>query len=76
MRRHGAGRCADLKAGVGQTQTIGDQTDLRQLHALLLAALQAQRPGLADSVPVHQDFRAEDVRHSRADVSKAARLLG
>ncbi len=43
---------------------------------LLLAALQQQRPALADSVPVHRDFRAGDVRHSRADIAKAARLLG
>lgn len=72
-----AGTVADA-AAVNQVYNVavGDQTDLRQLHALLLAALQAQRPGLADSVPVHRDFRAGDVRHSRADVGKAARLLG
>jgi UDP-N-acetylglucosamine/UDP-N-acetylgalactosamine 4-epimerase len=55
---------------------VGGQTDLKQLHALLLAALQQQRPGLADSVPVHRDFRAGDVRHSRADIAKAGALLG
>ena len=55
---------------------VGDQTDLKQLHAMLLAALQQQRPGLAHSVPAHRDFRAGDVRHSRADIAKAARLLG
>ncbi|HOB92516.1 MAG TPA: NAD-dependent epimerase/dehydratase family protein [Aquabacterium sp.] len=55
---------------------VGGQTDLKQLHALLLAALQQQRPGLADSEPVHREFRAGDVRHSRADTAKAARLLG
>ncbi len=55
---------------------VGDQTDLRQLHTLLMQALQAQRPGLATTAPVHRDFRAGDVRHSRADVGKAARLLG
>jgi len=28
---------------------VGDQTDLNRLHAMLLAALQAQRPGLAEA---------------------------
>lgn len=72
-----AGTVADA-AAVNQVYNVamGDQTDLRQLYALLLQALQAQRPGLSDSVPVHRDFRAGDVRHSRADVSKAVRLLG
>lgn len=55
---------------------VGDQTDLKQLHAILLAALQQQRPGLADSTPLHREFRVGDVRHSRADTAKAARLLG
>jgi len=30
----------------------------------------------AQSEPVYRDFRAGDVRHSLADISKAARLLG
>jgi len=55
---------------------VGDQTDLNQLHALLASALQSLRPGLRVAEPLRQDFRAGDVRHSRADVSKAASLLG
>ena len=55
---------------------VGDQTDLKQLHSLLQQALQAQRPALPTSAPVHRDFRAGDVRHSRADIGKAGRLLG
>lgn len=72
-----AGTVTDA-AAVNQVYNVavGDQTDLKQLHAMLLAALQQQRPGLADSAPVHRDFRAGDVRHSRADTAKAARLLG
>jgi UDP-N-acetylglucosamine/UDP-N-acetylgalactosamine 4-epimerase len=31
---------------------------------------------LGDVKPVYQDFRAGDVRHSLADISKAQRLLG
>ena len=55
---------------------VGDQTDLKRLHALLLAALQRCSPNLGQSVPVHRDFRVGDVRHSRADIGKAMRLLG
>jgi UDP-N-acetylglucosamine 4-epimerase len=55
---------------------VGDQTDLNGLHALLAQALQTKRPGLAVASPSYQDFRAGDVRHSRADTGKAARLLG
>ena len=55
---------------------VGDQTDLNQLHALLAGALQSLRPGLQVAEPLRQGFRAGDVRHSRADVSKAASLLG
>ncbi len=55
---------------------VGDQTDLNQLHGMLVAALQAQRPGLAGQGPAYRGFRDGDVRHSRADISKAARLLG
>ena len=55
---------------------VGDQTDLNQLHALLAGALQSLRSGLRVAEPLRQDFRAGDVRHSRADVSKAASLLG
>ena len=55
---------------------VGDQTDLNGLHALLAQALQAQCPGLTVASPERRDFRAGDVRHSRADVSKAQRLLG
>ena len=35
---------------------VGDQTDLNRLHAMLLAALQAQRPGLADSARCTASF--------------------
>ena len=55
---------------------VGDQTDLNQLHALLASALQSLRACLQVAEPLRQGFRAGDVRHSRADVSKAASLLG
>lgn len=54
---------------------VGDRTTLNDLF-------NAIRDTLADNgihyqlEPVHQDFRAGDVRHSQADVSKAGQLLG
>jgi UDP-N-acetylglucosamine 4-epimerase len=41
-------------------------------RALLLQAF----PHLRNRQPIYQDFREGDVRHSQADISKAARLLG
>jgi len=55
---------------------VGDRTTLNQLHAALAQALSAELPDLKIEPPAYQDFRAGDVRHSLADVSKAARLLG
>lgn len=55
---------------------VGDRTSLNQLHAALADALRTARPALTVAPPSHGDFRAGDVRHSLADVSKAHRLLG
>ena len=55
---------------------VGDQTTLTQMHGLLVQALCAARPGLQVAAPEHRDFRAGDVLHSLADVSKARSLLG
>ena len=54
---------------------VGDRTSLNELHAMIKTSLQ----GLGVDVtadPIYQDFRAGDVRHSQADISKARRLLG
>lgn len=54
---------------------VGDRTTLNELFHLLRDNLAAQ--GVNPSVePVYRDFRAGDVRHSLADISKAQRLLG
>ncbi|HYE70735.1 MAG TPA: SDR family oxidoreductase [Aquabacterium sp.] len=55
---------------------VGDQTTLNELHAMLGEQLRALRPGLDIGAPVYRDFRAGDVRHSRADIGKARTLLG
>lgn len=54
---------------------LGDRTDLNELF-------QSLRLALADSgvayprEPVYRDYRAGDVKHSQADISKAVELLG
>ncbi|WP_234413868.1 NAD-dependent epimerase/dehydratase family protein [Ideonella sp. A 288] len=55
---------------------VGDQTSLNQMHGMLSAELQRCRPGLAVGTPEYRDFRAGDVRHSRADIGKARVRLG
>ena len=66
------------EAAVNQVYNVavGDQTTLNGLHQMLAAALTSARPGLVTAAPGYRDFRAGDVRHSRADISKASGLLG
>jgi UDP-N-acetylglucosamine 4-epimerase len=54
---------------------VGDRTTLNALFALLRDNLAAHGVR-ADTSPVYRDFRAGDVRHSLADVTKAQSLLG
>jgi UDP-N-acetylglucosamine 4-epimerase len=55
---------------------VGDRTTLNDLFELIRAGLEKQHPHLKDFKPLYQDFRAGDVRHSLADISKAKNLLG
>jgi len=55
---------------------VGDRTTLEQLFQMLKAGLKEREPALPDVEPVYRDFRAGDVPHSLADISKARRLLG
>ncbi|WP_417546723.1 NAD-dependent epimerase/dehydratase family protein [Marinobacter sp.] len=54
---------------------VGDRTTLNDLFHALSAALAANGKPYIRS-PVYRDFRAGDVRHSQADVSKAEAQLG
>ncbi|OGR06694.1 MAG: Vi polysaccharide biosynthesis protein VipB/TviC [Deltaproteobacteria bacterium RIFOXYD12_FULL_50_9] len=54
---------------------VGDRTDLNQLFALLRDGLAAKYSALKNVQPVYRDFRAGDVMHSQADISKAVKLL-
>ncbi|MBO1017390.1 Vi polysaccharide biosynthesis UDP-N-acetylglucosaminuronic acid C-4 epimerase TviC [Achromobacter sp. SD115] len=54
---------------------VSGRSTLNQLFGFLVQTLDTQ--GVAyGKKPVYADFRAGDVRHSQADVSKAGRLLG
>lgn len=55
---------------------VGDRTNLNELVSMIRALLVPAFPHLSDFRPVYRDFRAGDVRHSLADISKAQGLLG
>jgi UDP-N-acetylglucosamine 4-epimerase len=55
---------------------VGERMSLLDLFATLRGLVAERRPGLSVPDPVHEDFRAGDVRHSQADIAKARRLLG
>jgi UDP-N-acetylglucosamine 4-epimerase len=70
---------AALFAPVGEAHllnvAVGDRTSLNQLFELLRAAL--GRNGVVYERPAeHGDFRPGDVRHSLADTTAAAQLIG
>lgn len=52
------------------------RTSLNELFEFLRQALLPGHPYLEKCQPVYQAFRAGDVRHSEADISKAHRFLG
>jgi UDP-N-acetylglucosamine 4-epimerase len=54
---------------------VGERTTLNDLHRFLADAIRTTRPELKIVPPTYADFRAGDVRHSQADISKARRLL-
>ncbi|PIE39133.1 MAG: Vi polysaccharide biosynthesis UDP-N-acetylglucosaminuronic acid C-4 epimerase TviC [Gammaproteobacteria bacterium] len=54
----------------------GDRTTLNALYEAIRDTVAAARAEVADLAPQYHDFRAGDVRHSQADISKARSLLG
>jgi UDP-N-acetylglucosamine 4-epimerase len=55
---------------------VGERTTLNELFEAIRSALAPRFPHLSDFKPSYRDFRAGDVRHSLADISKARTLLG
>jgi len=54
---------------------VGDRTTLNELYQSIQLALQENEIE-ANKNPIYRDFRAGDVRHSQADISKAKNNLG
>ncbi len=65
-------------AAVNQAYNIavGERTTLNELFKIIEEKLRRRDPKMVLQKPVYQDFRAGDVRHSLADISKAEKLLG
>jgi UDP-N-acetylglucosamine 4-epimerase len=54
---------------------VGERATLNQLFGELKNRLLPQFPQLTHFKPLYREFRAGDVRHSHADISKARKLL-
>jgi len=54
---------------------FGERTSLNELYQLITSSLENKHE-VAPINLIYQDFRAGDVRHSLADISKAEKLLG
>lgn len=55
---------------------FGQRTTLNELFALIREEVARHKPEAGQAQPVHRDFRAGDVRHSLADITRARTLLG
>jgi UDP-N-acetylglucosamine 4-epimerase len=55
---------------------VGARTTLNELFAAIRERVARERPECAASRPVYREFRAGDVRHSLADISRARSQLG
>lgn len=55
---------------------VGDRTTLNTLFAAIRQALLSEGAEVTQLQPEYREFRAGDVRHSQADITKAQRLLG
>ena len=69
---------ADRPEAVNQVYNValGDRTTLNELFAYIRTQVARSTPQVATMEPVYRDFRAGDVKHSQADISKAQTLLG
>ena len=55
---------------------FGERTTLKELFTIIQENLKPHRPSVETIQPEYAPFRAGDVRHSLADISKAENLLG
>lgn len=70
--------CTENPAASGQIFNVAfsKRATLNRLFELIRERVASVFPETADAVPIYRDFRAGDVRHSLADISKARSLLG
>ena len=70
--------CTANPEAVNQVYNVacGKRTSLNELFKIIKELVKSARPAASDVNPFYRDFRPGDVRHSLADISKAARLLG
>lgn len=70
--------CTENGAAVGQVYNVafGQHTTLNELFSHIRERVATAHPAVSTTTPVNRDFRAGDVRHSLADISKAQTLLG
>lgn len=54
----------------------GGRTTLNELYTMIRSRLATIQPDISTLEPQYRSFRAGDVRHSQADISKARDLLG
>ncbi len=55
---------------------VGDRTTLNDLFIAIRSGLSKDNPQIKEIEATYRDFRAGDVRHSQADISKAKTKLG
>jgi len=55
---------------------FGERTSLNELYKFIKGRVISSNGSAKDAKPEYRDFRAGDVRHSLADISKANRLIG
>ena len=55
---------------------VGEGSTLNELFETIRSLLEPRFPHLRDLRPAYREFRAGDLRLSRADIGKARRLLG
>jgi UDP-N-acetylglucosamine 4-epimerase len=71
---------AALAAGEAVNQVynvaLNERTSLNQLYGMMRELLRERFPHVEAHQPQYVDFRRGDVRHSQADIGKAAALLG
>ncbi len=69
---------ADKPEAVNRVYNVaaGERTSLNGLYDMMRELLQERFPHLRQAAPQYKDFRAGDVRHSQADITRARELLG